>query len=93
MSDGAQYPHSPGKDSADGMKRKKIASPRAMAIFAALWLVVALGWLIPSIWLFSQGDQDYIRLGFGLVYLALAVVYLVMWRRAKRPASDSDHAF
>lgn len=70
------------------MKARKRTNSRLVGILTVMWCVLAITWLSYAVWTFSQGDRDYIRLVFGILYLGVAVGYVVMWRRAKSLPRD-----
>jgi hypothetical protein len=83
-----ENPGEAGSDSAASLNSSKGSNTRLIGVFAAFWSLLALSWISYTIWSFSQGDRDYIRLVFGVLYLGLAIAYVIMWRRAKGRAAN-----
>jgi hypothetical protein len=74
------------------MKARKRTNSRLVGILTVMWCVLAITWLSFTVWTFFQGDRDYIRLVFGILYLGVAVGYVVMWRGTKSLPRDGAGA-
>lgn len=74
----------PGSKSPAPLPPWKRNSPRTIGIFALLWSLIALAWLGLTLWELLQGDRDVVQQVIVVLYLGVAVAFIVMWRRAKR---------
>lgn len=78
----------------DPEKKAKPMSPKLVLIFAVAWSGIGIVWSVDVLTDITHGNLSYLHLVLSLIYLALAVVYWVMWakyrRRAAPTAEDDD---